>query len=154
MRFASWLRRAWPSATAILAVAIAGTQITGCVPAVVVAGAGATALVATDRRTTGAQVDDESIELKISTAALSKYGESIHVNVTSYNGIVILTGEIPSTEVRNDIVLPSSESITPDTFAMLLAIPGPVFVRSTSRGAPARCAPGSIAVATPSSHWN
>ena len=89
---------------AALAVAAAAAPLSGCAPVVVAAGVGATALVATDRRTTGAQVDDESIELKINTAAFSKYGDSIHANVTSYNGTVILTGEIPSTEVRNDIV--------------------------------------------------
>jgi osmotically-inducible protein OsmY len=71
---------------------------------IVAAGVGATAVVATDRRTTGAQVDDESIELKITTAAGSSYGNSIHVNVTSYNGTVLLSGEVPSTEVRTDIV--------------------------------------------------
>jgi osmotically-inducible protein OsmY len=92
------------AAAAALAIAAAAAALSGCVPAVIATGVGATALVATDRRTTGAQVDDESIELKISTAALSKYGESIHVNVTSYNGTVILTGEVPGTEERNDIV--------------------------------------------------
>jgi osmotically-inducible protein OsmY len=85
-------------------VAATMTAVTGCAPAVVVAGVGATAVVATDRRTTGSQVDDEAIEFKIATAAGSSYGNSIHVNVTSYNGTVLLTGEVPSTEVRNDIV--------------------------------------------------
>ncbi len=93
--------RAVAAALAALAVAAATS---GCVPAVVVAGVGATTMVATDRRTTGSQVDDESIELKINTAIGSSYGDSVHVNVTSYNATVLLTGEIPSTEVRTDIV--------------------------------------------------
>ena len=54
-------------------------------------------MVATDRRSTGAQVDDESIELKIVTAAGDRYGDDVHLNVTSYNGNVLLTGEVPST---------------------------------------------------------
>src|SRR4029450_3155110 len=74
---------------------IAGTALTGCVPAVIAVGAGGTALVATDRRTTGTQVDDEGIELKIVQSANAQYGDRIHLNVTSYNGIVLLTGEVP-----------------------------------------------------------
>lgn len=69
--------------------------LTACVPAVVVAGAGGAALVATDRRTTGTQVDDESIELKVSEQANTRYGDRIHLNVTSFNGVVLLTGEAP-----------------------------------------------------------
>jgi osmotically-inducible protein OsmY len=99
-----WPMRLAATAAAVLAAASLLPAVTGCAPAVVVAGVGATAVVATDRRTTGAQVDDEAIELKISTAAGSSYGNSIHVNVTSYNGTVLLSGEVPSTEVRNDIV--------------------------------------------------
>lgn len=88
---------------ALVAVALL-PAITGCAPVIVAAGVGATALVATDRRSTGAQIDDQSIELKIVTAAGSSYGDSIHLNVTSYNGVVLLTGEVPSTAVRDDIV--------------------------------------------------
>jgi osmotically-inducible protein OsmY len=62
----------------------------------VVAGAAAgTALVATDRRSVGAQADDEAIELKIGNNIGTGYGDRVHVNVTSYNGIVLLTGEVP-----------------------------------------------------------
>lgn len=78
---------------AVAAVAILAT-LTGCA-AVVVAGAGGAALVATDRRTTGTQVDDEGIELKVSEQANKLYGDRIHLNVTSYNGVVLLTGEVP-----------------------------------------------------------
>ena len=88
---------------ALVAVALL-PAVTGCAPVIVAAGVGATALVATDLRSTGAQVDDQSIELKIVTAAGSSYGDSIHLNVTSYNGVVLLTGEVPSTAVRDDIV--------------------------------------------------
>jgi osmotically-inducible protein OsmY len=82
-----------PACVAI--VLIAGTALTGCVPAVIAVGAGGAALVATDRRTTGTQVDDEGIELKIAQRANAQHGDRIHLNVTSYNGIVLLTGEVP-----------------------------------------------------------
>ena len=55
----------------------------------------ARALVATDRRTAGAQVDDEGIELKVVTRPSNLYGDRAHINVTSYNGVVLLTGEVP-----------------------------------------------------------
>jgi osmotically-inducible protein OsmY len=88
----------WPRicASALVAFALA-TQalLTGCVPAVIAAGAGGAALVATDRRTPGTQVDDEGIELKIVDQANTQYGDRIHLNVTSYNGVVLLTGEVP-----------------------------------------------------------
>ena len=69
--------------------------LTGCVPAVIAVGTGGAALVATDRRTTGTQVDDEGIELKIVEQTNTQYGDRIHLNVTSYNGVVLLTGEVP-----------------------------------------------------------
>ena len=96
--------RALASLGAALLAAVLVPAINGCAPMIVAAGVGATAVVATDRRSTGAQVDDQSIELKIVTAAGSSYGNSIHLNVTSYNGIVLLTGEVASTAVKDDIV--------------------------------------------------
>jgi osmotically-inducible protein OsmY len=78
-----------------LAIAAAGAFLAGCVPAIVAAGAGGAALVATDRRTTGTQVDDEGVEIKVANQASTQYGDRIHLNVTSYNGVVLLTGEVP-----------------------------------------------------------
>jgi osmotically-inducible protein OsmY len=69
--------------------------LSACAPAIIAAGAGGAALVATDRRTTGAQVEDEGIELKITNQFNAQYGDRVHVNVTSYNGVVLLTGEVP-----------------------------------------------------------
>jgi osmotically-inducible protein OsmY len=53
-------------------------------------------LMATDRRTSGMQVEDEGIELKASSRIRESLGERVHVNVTSYNRQVLLTGEVPS----------------------------------------------------------
>lgn len=69
--------------------------LAGCVPVMIAGAAGGAAMVATDRRTAGAQVDDEAIELKIVTRANELYGDRIHLNVTSFNGVVLLTGEAP-----------------------------------------------------------
>lgn len=86
----------WRASLGVVALALAAqAALSGCVPAVIAAGAGATAMVATDRRTTGTQVDDEGVEVKIGNQANAQYGDRIHLNVTSYNGVVLLTGEVP-----------------------------------------------------------
>jgi osmotically-inducible protein OsmY len=88
----------------LLTAAIAGPlALTGCVPALVVAGAAGTTLVATDRRSVGAQADDEAIELKISNNVNTRYGDKVHVNTISYNGIVLLCGEVPDQETWSSI---------------------------------------------------
>jgi osmotically-inducible protein OsmY len=69
--------------------------LAGCLPVLVAGAAGGAVMVASDRRSAGAQLDDESIELKVLTQTTNEFGERIHVNVTSYNGIVLLTGEVP-----------------------------------------------------------
>lgn len=89
--------------TAALVAAIALPPLTGCVPVVVAAGVGTGVMVATDRRSSGAQVDDQAIELKIAKAAGDRWGKELHLNATSYNGIVLLTGEAPSTVVQDEI---------------------------------------------------
>ena len=80
----------------IVTLAIGATAMSGCVPLVVAGAAGGTALVATDRRSTGAQVDDEGVELKLLDQISRTQGDKVHVNVTSYNGNVLLTGEAPN----------------------------------------------------------
>jgi len=84
-------------------VVLCAPLMNACVPAVVVGAAAGGALVATDRRSAGAQLDDQSIELKITTEMGTRYGDRIHLNVTSYNGIVLLTGEAPDQATRDAI---------------------------------------------------
>lgn len=84
------------SAAALLA-------LEGCVPVVVGAAVGGTVMVATDRRTTGTQVDDEFIEDKASYTIRERFKGDFHINVTSYNGIVLLTGEVPAEAARADV---------------------------------------------------
>lgn len=90
---------------AVFATVIAGsTLLAGCAPILVAGAVGGTALVATDRRSAGAQLDDESIELKIANNVGAGFGNQVHINVTSYNGIVLLTGEVPTQDTLNSIV--------------------------------------------------
>jgi osmotically-inducible protein OsmY len=68
------------------------TGLSGCAP-LLVGGAVMTGIVATDRRTTGAQVEDEGIELKVASAVRQELGDRVHLNVTSFNRKVLLSGE-------------------------------------------------------------
>jgi len=78
------------------------TLMQGCAP-VIVAGGATAAVAATDRRTVGAFVDDNAIELKARKALNSdpEIGDDVHVNITSMNGIVLLTGETTTGELRD-----------------------------------------------------
>jgi len=53
------------------------------------------AMLAVDRRTTGTQVDDQTIEVRAASAISAAVGDRAHVNATSYNRVVLLTGEVP-----------------------------------------------------------
>jgi osmotically-inducible protein OsmY len=78
------------------------STLQGCFP-VVAAGVGAGALMVADRRTSGTYVEDEAIELKAGKQIGDKYGDVSHINVTSYNRQILLTGEAPNNDVRADI---------------------------------------------------
>jgi osmotically-inducible protein OsmY len=77
--------------------------LTACVPLLIGSAVVGTAAVATDRRSTGAQLDDEVIEDKTTFAIHERYKGEYHVNVTSFNGIVLLTGEVPVEAAKTDI---------------------------------------------------
>ncbi|MEK7323347.1 MAG: division/outer membrane stress-associated lipid-binding lipoprotein [Pseudomonadota bacterium] len=89
------------AALTLIAVLAAGLQ--GCA---VVAVGGAGAAVATDRRSAGAMVDDQAIELKINNALFKndQLSKQAHINFTSYGGVVLLTGEAPSEALRDNAV--------------------------------------------------
>ena len=85
---------ATPRLTLLAAVLAASTLLGGC--AVVVGGAlVGGALSYNDRRTSGAQIEDEAIELKAVSRVNAVLGERGHVNITSYNRSVLITGEVP-----------------------------------------------------------
>ena len=75
-------------------------QLSACVP-VVVGGAAAGGAMVSDRRTSGIYVEDENIELKALKMIETSIGSTVHINVTSYNRNVLLTGEAPSADVKS-----------------------------------------------------
>lgn len=83
---------------------LGATTLAGCVEAVVVGGATGAVMV-NDRRTTGSFIDDQGIEAKANVAISRDDSlKDAHVNVTSLNGVVLLTGEAP-TEAQRDKIL-------------------------------------------------
>lgn len=78
-------------------------SLPGCVPVAVVGAGAAGAISYEDRRTTGVQVDDEGIELRASNRISERYGDKVHVNITSFNRGVLLTGEVPDAKAKEDI---------------------------------------------------
>jgi osmotically-inducible protein OsmY len=75
----------------VAVIALAG-GLSACAPAVV-GGAAAGGLMAADRRTSGAYVEDQGIELKAEKRIMERLGDKIHANVTSFNRNVLITGE-------------------------------------------------------------
>ena len=89
---------------ALAAATLAVSLLSGCVPLVIGGAAVAgTGLVVTDRRTTGTQIEDESIERRAANAISTNFGERVHVNVESYNRQVLLTGEAPTQQDKERI---------------------------------------------------
>lgn len=82
--------------TLMLCVTLSGT-LSACFP-VIMGGAVMGTLVATDRRTSGTQLEDEGIELRAASRIRDALGERGHVNVSSYNRSVLLTGEVPNAQ--------------------------------------------------------
>jgi len=74
----------------------------GCAP-MAVAGMGAVVVMADDRRTTGMYIEDENIEWKVLGKAGGTDFQGAHVNATSYNRRVLLTGEVPTEEGKKKV---------------------------------------------------
>jgi osmotically-inducible protein OsmY len=89
----------------ILLATVAGVSLlSGCAP-LVVGGAVVGGMVAVDRRTSGTQLEDEAIELKVANAVGKELGDRVHLNVTSYNRRVLLTGEVRNEADRSRATL-------------------------------------------------
>lgn len=76
--------------------------LSGCFP-VAATGVGATALMMEDRRTAGTYVEDEGIELKANNRINERFRDQVHINVTSFNRNVLLTGEAPNETLKAEV---------------------------------------------------
>lgn len=80
-----------------------------CAPLLIGAGVGAGVMMADDRRTSATILEDQTIELKIKNRINEKYEDQLHVNITSFNRFVLLTGEAPTEEIRQDLTIVALE---------------------------------------------
>jgi osmotically-inducible protein OsmY len=96
------MTRRFVSCSSLLLALVAGsTLLTGCMVPLMVGGAAVSGvMMANDRRTTGAQVEDQLIESKAARQVKAVLGDKGHVNVNSYNRVLLLTGEVPTEEER------------------------------------------------------
>ncbi|MFN2644549.1 MAG: BON domain-containing protein [Burkholderiales bacterium] len=105
---------------AVLPILAAATLVLqGCVPMVLGAGGAAAYSSLEDRRSTGTQIEDESIEVRASNRISDRFGSSVHVNVTSYNRFTLLTGEVPDDRAREEVekivrAVPNVRDVTND----------------------------------------
>lgn len=88
----------------LLSALLGASLLSACAP-LVVGGAVMTGVVAVDRRTTGTVIEDEGIELKVASAVNKELGERVHLNVTSYNRRVLLSGEVSNEADRSRATL-------------------------------------------------
>jgi osmotically-inducible protein OsmY len=100
------------SARCAALVLVATLWLPGCAPTLVVAGGATAVVVAQDRRSVGAQIDDETIEIKANSALAQESRLKGHatISVTSFNGIVLLTGTAPDGELR-DLALAQARTV-------------------------------------------
>src|SRR5262249_52614488 len=101
----------------VLALPLAGA-LQSCIEMAAVGAAGAVAS-AIDRGTTGAQVDDEGIELRATNRISERFGDRVHVNVASFNRHALVTGESPDAKTKDEIekivaAVPNARVVTND----------------------------------------
>jgi osmotically-inducible protein OsmY len=96
--------RATPIRTALVVSLLAATTaLSGCAALLVGGAVVGGSLLATDRRSSGTQLDDQAIEFKANSRIRDLLGDKGHVNATSYNRLLLLTGEVPTEADRTNI---------------------------------------------------
>lgn len=112
---------------------LAALWLSGCAPVLVGAAAGGALSMSEDRRSSGAQLDDQSIEWRSSSRIGERFGSKAHINVTSYNRAVLLTGEVVDERMRTDAdaLVRSVPSVHGTTNEVVVAEPTSLGSRTT-----------------------
>ncbi|MFT3719111.1 BON domain-containing protein [Pseudorhodoferax sp.] len=116
---------------AVVAAALAAGLLSACAP-LVVGGVAGGALVAMDRRTSGAQLEDQGIELRAANRLKDALGEGAHISVTSYNRQVLLTGEVARHEdiQRAEQIVARVENVSSVVNDLIVGMPSTLTQRS------------------------
>jgi osmotically-inducible protein OsmY len=91
------------STASLLSTLVMCLGLASCAAPLMFGGVLGTAMVASDRRTTGIQVEDEGIEQRSASAIRENFGSKEHINITSYNRQVLITGEVSNDTVRRQV---------------------------------------------------
>ena len=83
------------------ALSTAALSLSACAPLIVGGAAATTAVVVTDRRTSGIQLEDQNMAFKAQSQISQKLGETARVNAMAYGGHLLLTGDVPTEEAKN-----------------------------------------------------
>lgn len=86
----------------LAALMLCAPILAGCFGAAAV-GVGTGALMMTDRRNTETYISDEGMEIRAANRIREQYGDKVHVNVIAYNRMLLLTGEVPTEVIKNDV---------------------------------------------------
>ncbi|WOB08152.1 BON domain-containing protein [Piscinibacter gummiphilus] len=89
--------------TLVVSLLAATTALSGCAALLVGGAVVGGSLLATDRRSSGTQLDDQAIEFKANSRIRDLLGDKGHVNATSYNRLLLLTGEVPTEADRTNL---------------------------------------------------
>jgi osmotically-inducible protein OsmY len=106
-------------AARIVALGLAIAGLPACELAVVGAGSALGVAAIEDRRPGSVQIEDEGIELRVGNRISERFGDKVHVSVTSYNRAVLLTGEVPDQQAGSEVEkiaagVPGVRSVTND----------------------------------------
>ncbi len=83
------------------ALSTAALSLSACAPLIVGGAAATTAVVVTDRRTSGVQLEDQNMAFKAQSQIAQKLGDTARVNAMAYGGHLLLTGDVPTEEAKN-----------------------------------------------------
>lgn len=106
----------------------------GCAPVAITGATTAVSTVAADRRTTGTMIEDEAIEIKsrLALSDLKELNDRVHINFTSFNTTVLVSGEAPTEEDRQAVIdlVKNVEKVTVVHDEITVAAPSSLLSRS------------------------
>jgi osmotically-inducible protein OsmY len=91
------------STASLLSTLVMCLGLASCAAPLMFGGVIGGAMVASDRRSAGIQVEDETIEQRSATAIRENFGSKEHISITSYNRQVLITGEVSTDTVRRQV---------------------------------------------------
>ena len=86
-----------------LCLSMALISLQGCAPAIVAGSAAGAASVASDKRSAGTIINDQAVEFRVASKLQSddEMVDKTNISVTAYNGVILLTGEAPTQELKD-----------------------------------------------------